>query len=839
MRQQVVGDADRDPVRLVAGGEQVAEFQFQLAAAYGRREAVQFLAVRRDPADVLFAHAQEVVALARAQLAGQGVAVVDQLQPLVVELKEHLLVDHDVAAAEPLLHLLELVHQVRVVLQEGVAAAQLAVDQGLADEDLTCLPGGFLIDAAVLDPAAGHDGQPEQAHPLGGQHPAALLLPVRVGPAALAQFAAEPLQPVRLDGRHGAGEQLGGLDELAGHGPLRPAAVQARAREQHHLPPAGGQIVVFLLFLADVAEKAARQRDVDGVVAGRCLACAGVPVFAQQPADLLVHVQPFAHALPGEEVGLAVARQLRARGRPGVGCEQTVPDVEQGEEVGFAVEELAVHLVRLVLLVRRPHARVLDGERRGEHNDLPGRAQSHALDDDARDARVERQSGHEPAVGGEAVFAGERPQLTQGAVAVADGRGRRRVDEGEAGRVAQAQADHLQDDLGQVGALDLGHGERFARLEILLAVETHAEARAGAAAAAAALFAAGLRDAADAQAGGAGARVVAGDARQPGVDHGADARHGDRGLGHVGGDDDLASVRGPENLALVGRGQPAEQGQEQVGGVEPLAQPVQGVGDVPFGGHEHEDVAAVGPVGQFLHRTNGPLHVGGGLALLVFRNLLVDGGDRKGAAAHGEHRRVAEMAAEALRVDGGRADDQLQVRPGGQQVLQVAEQEIDVQAALVRLVDDERVVAFESRVLAGLGKEHAIGHELDQGIGGGPVVEADLGGDPVRGADLLGQPVGHGQGGDAPRLGAADQPGRAAAGLEAHLGQLGGLAAAGVADDDEHRVVANGGDDIVAPLAHRQGGGIGKVHEITESFLRMGERSGYTGGVCRRCGLYT
>ncbi len=118
-------------------------------------------------------------------------------------------------------------------------------------------------------------------------------------------------------------------------------------------------------------------------------------------------------------------------------------------------------------------------------------------------------------------------------------------------------------------------------------------------------------------------------------------------------------------------------------------------------------------------------------------------------------------------------------------------------------------------------------------------MEADLGADPVRGADLLGQPVGHGQGGDAPRLGAADQAGRAAAGLEAHLGQLGGLAAAGVADDDEHRVIADGGDDIVAPLAHRQGGGIGKVHEITESFLRMGERSGYTGAVCRRCGLYT
>jgi hypothetical protein len=49
----------------------------------------------------------------------------------------------------------------------------------------------------------------------------------------------------------------------------------------------------------------------------------------------------------------------------------------------------------------------------------------------------------------------------------------------------------------------------------------------------------------------------------------------------------------------------------------------------------------------------------------------------------------AKLLAEALRVDRGRGDDDLEVGPAGQQPLQVAEDEVDVQAALVRLVDDQ------------------------------------------------------------------------------------------------------------------------------------------------------
>jgi len=47
---------------------------------------------------------------------------------------------------------------------------------------------------------------------------------------------------------------------------------------------------------------------------------------------------------------------------------------------------------------------------------------------------------------------------------------------------------------------------------------------------------------------------------------------------------------------------------------------------------------------------------------------------------------------EAFGVDGRRRDDDLQVRTARQQLLQVTEQEVDVQTAFVRFVDDDGVV---------------------------------------------------------------------------------------------------------------------------------------------------
>ena len=50
-----------------------------------------------------------------------------------------------------------------------------------------------------------------------------------------------------------------------------------------------------------------------------------------------------------------------------------------------------------------------------------------------------------------------------------------------------------------------------------------------------------------------------------------------------------------------------------------------------------------------------------------------------------------------FRIDGGGGDDEFEIRAPGQQLLEVAQQKIDVQAALVRLVDDDGVVGVAAR----------------------------------------------------------------------------------------------------------------------------------------------
>ena len=101
----------------------------------------------------------------------------------------------------------------------------------------------------------------------------------------------------------------------------------------------------------------------------------------------------------------------------------------------------------------------------------------------------------------------------------------------------------------------------------------------------------------------------------------------------------------------------------------------------------------------------------------------------------------------------------LQVGPARQDLAQVAEQEVDVQAALVRLVDDDRVVGAQQRIALGLGEQDAVGHQFDAGAGREPVLEADLVAHDLaeRRLQLLGDPPGDAGGGDAARLGVPDQ----------------------------------------------------------------------------------
>ena len=255
-------------------------------------------------------------------------------------------------------------------------------------------------------------------------------------------------------------------------------------------------------------------------------------------------------------------------------------------------------------------------------------------------------------------------------------------------------------------------------------------------------------------------------------------------------------------------------------------------------GQEHEDVAgALG--GQLADRLDDRLGLvpDERLALLVLLGELdqraVADVDGVGPAGDLDDRRrlaaaVREVRGEPLGVDRRGGDDHLEVRALRQQPAEVAEDEVDVERPLVRLVDDDRVVLPQLPVALQLGEQDAVGHQLQPRRLRGPVGEADLVADqlPQLGVELGGDPLGDRPRGDPAGLGVPDQALLPAPQLEADLRQLGGLPGAGLARDDDDLVVADGGGDVVTPLADRQ---LGRVDD------REGLRGlGHNGRHCAR-----
>ena len=305
-----------------------------------------------------------------------------------------------------------------------------------------------------------------------------------------------------------------------------------------------------------------------------------------------MEVLPLANAQVVEELGAAQAAERRA-GQLALPLAEVIPERHEGQEVGLGLREAPVRGVGGLLVVCGALARVLDGQRGGDDEDLAGAALVARLDDHPGDARVDGEAGHLAAGLGEAVIL-DGVQFFEELDAVGDRARVRRVDEGELADVAEPGGGHLEDDAGQVRALDLGVGELGPALEVLFGVEPYADAVGDAAAAALALVGARLRDRLDGEALHLGAQAVPADAGGARVDHVTDAGDGERGFRDVGGEDDAAARHGAvrrdlEHPVLLGGRQPGVQRQHV--GVRPAAQRVGGVADLLLPGQEHEDVA--------------------------------------------------------------------------------------------------------------------------------------------------------------------------------------------------------------------------------------------------------
>ncbi len=324
--------------------------------------------------------------------------------------------------------------------------------------------------------------------------------------------------------------------------------------------------------------------------------------------------------------------------------------------------------------------------------------------------------------------------------------------------------------------------------------------------------------------------AVPGNTRRSRIDHVPDARDRQRGLRDVGGEHYPAPGVRLEHPVLFRGGQPRVQRHDLGIAQRPLCQGVGGVPDLAFTAEEHQDVAGARRA-QFVHR--GCYR----LCLVAFDRL--DGGGpaapasgwrhdrgrrrgrvglhhqrsvadlhRKGPAGDLDHGRVAEVAGEALRVDGRRRDDHFEVGSAWQELLQVAEDEVDVEAAFVGFIDDQCVVLVQRPICLDLGQQDAVGHQFDQTVPADLVGEPHLVADdparlPVGFAQLRRDPLRHRARSQPARLGVTDQAAYASSQLKANFRQLCGLSGAGLTGEDHNLMVADRGEDVVLFPADR------------------------------------
>ncbi|MNJ31158.1 hypothetical protein D3C77_257840 [compost metagenome] len=528
------------------------------------------------------------------------------------------------------------------------------------------------------------------------------------------------------------------------------------------------EVVTVFSLLADLAEQAREDGLVQFRVVGRLFVDAQLQVAADQ-AQLSVGIAPFAQAQIIQEV-LAAPVAQGARGQGLALLFKTTPQIDQGGEVRIDILPLRMGLVGSLLALGRTLARILHRQGTGDDQQLVQAALLGAFEQHAAQARVDGQARQLPAQRRQLVLAVDRRELLQQVEAVADSLAIWRLDERERVDLAQAQVQHLQDDCSQVGAQDLGVGEGRAGVEVFLAVQAHADARLHPPAATLALVGAGLGHGLDRQPLDLGAVAVAADACGAAVDYVANARHCQRGLGNVGRQYHATARMGLEDLLLLGRRQARIQRQDfgvaQLG----LAQHFGGVANLALTWQEHQHIAR--PLA--LAALEGGNFVEGGEDGLVHRQVVFDpvallvllagqrpvpGFHRVGAAGHFNDRRIVEVLGKTLQVDGRRGNDHLEVRATRQQGLQVAEQEVDVQAALVGFVDNDGVVALEKTVVLGFSQQDAVGHQLDQGVGIALVFKAHLIAhqSPQRRAEFFGHPGRHTARRDTPWLGVGNQ----------------------------------------------------------------------------------
>ena len=430
---------------------------------------------------------------------------------------------------------------------------------------------------------------------------------------------------------------------------------------------------------------------------------------------------------------------------------------------------------------------------------LPSRQQQ------ARNLRIERQPGKLMAQFGELPCFIDRTEFAQQLISVRDHPGRRWLDERELAHFTQFERSQAQDHSRQGYAEYLRVGKFRALQKIRFLVQTYAHAAHNPPASSGALVGCGARDLFNMQLLDLQANAVTVHPRQAAVDHVTDIWHCQRRFRDIGRQHHPPLSPGLEHPVLFSRRQPREQWQHFNSFRVMFAQHFRSVTYLAFAGKEYQYVSPQSSCREFIERTTDRLRNILKIAFCVHVQRTIAYLHRIAAPGH-LHDLGAEMSGEALGIQRGRGNDQFEIGPARQKSFEVAEQKIDVQTALMRLVNDQRVVIFQQWIAVYLREQYAVGHQLDAAVRRYLVVKphlvadhsAQLGFQFKRDArcDRTRR--------DTARLCVADDARYTAPEHQADLRQLSSFSRAGLTAHDHDLVFRNHTRQILAFLHHRQ-----------------------------------
>ena len=195
--------------------------------------------------------------------------------------------------------------------------------------------------------------------------------------------------------------------------------------------------------------------------------------LAQSVSNLHINIAPFAHAIKRQKMLLAKSPHLTLRSQFLKRIVIRLPDIQQRDKIRLSIHKPLVLLVCRLLLLERPHARVLNANCRRNNQHLAQSAFFLRLQNHPRYRWRERQPRHIAPQRCQTLVIINRVQRPQHTKSPLNSMRTGGINKRKRLHIAQPQRNHPQNDLGQIRPLNLGLRVFWPREKTFLIVQTN------------------------------------------------------------------------------------------------------------------------------------------------------------------------------------------------------------------------------------------------------------------------------------------------------------------------------------------------------------------------------